>query len=588
MIFLTPVSPILHNERFCLCVCVKFSSVFDNRRIILNHTEVNKMSSMQLLRYLHIGTTGMCYVATEKKPSVRELCRVPDELECLKTLAEGENHRLVTLTIKKAMDSAYLRRSNETIICIAYCLHLVKNKELRDAIHQMLPDLLVTQDDLLLFAFYNKFYSINRTGYGRGLRNAITKWYNLRTTEDLCDMMARRSVINKWSHKDIIRMAHPKIEDPQKVLIVKSTFQGGPNTIENAKCEQNVADMVSYQRLLMIIEFKNLKDGPKAAEMIRKYNIPYAYLPTHLWPHEDVWDALLPSMTYPELLEAIPRLSVMKMLKPTEALSKKYCTALSNMETLRKSQMHPISIYAFLQLYRSKRRYAGTVKEEYYHKKIGMQEIEVNEYVAKKLMNGVNNSFKYLEPIDQSICVVINLRKKLIRRPVFGLKQLTCLDVSLLMALSLFHSGRIVTIMTFSNIRGYLKRIPITTEMSYDEAYKVCTEMTMDKTWQDLGTPLDMAVNEGKHYNTFIIFVDSLLRAGRTGKPPIPSFTRYKTKYQQKSPNSSPRFIVVNMRRRKGDMKFTDDPDSMGMLEIAGFDRNSPKVIEAFMKQQFV
>lgn len=52
--------------------------------------------------------------------------------------------------------------------------------------------------------------------------------------------------------------------------------------------------------------------------------------------------------------------------------------------------------------------------------------------------------------------------------------------------------------------------------------------------------------------------------------------------------SSSTRFIVVNMRRRRGDMKFNDNTESMGMLEIAGFDRNSPKVIEAFVKQQFV
>lgn len=320
------------------------------------------MNAIHLLRFLHMGSTDQCYVASEKKPTVRELCRLPDQLECLKTLATGDNHRLVTLTIKKAIDCADLRRKNETLICIVYCLHLVKNQDLRNAIYQMLPDILVAQDDLLLFAYYNKFYSLDRTGYGRGLRNAIAKWYNLKTPEELCDMIARQSVINKWSHKDVIQMTHPKIQDPQKVLIVKSTFQSGPLTLKNAENDNGVAEMTSYQRLLLIIEFKNLKDPAKAVEMIQKYNIPYAYIPTHMWPHRQVWEALLPSMTYPELLEAIPRLTAMKMLKPSDSLSKKYCSALSNMETLRNSKMHPISVFAFLQLYRSKRRYPEKIK----------------------------------------------------------------------------------------------------------------------------------------------------------------------------------------------------------------------------------
>lgn len=58
----------------------------------------------------------------------------------------------------------------------------------------------------------------------------------------------------------------------------------------------------------------------------------------------------------------------------------------------------------------------------------------------------------------------------------------------------------------------------------------------MDKTWQDLGTPLNVAVEEGKQYNAFIVFVDSIQRAGRGGKPPIMQFNRYKTKFQQKPP----------------------------------------------------
>ncbi|XP_059610291.1 RNA-binding protein Ro60 [Phlebotomus argentipes] len=547
------------------------------------------MNAIQLLRFLHMGTTGQCYVASEKKPNVRELCRIPDQLECLKILATGENHRLVTLTIKKALDSVYLRRTNEAIICIVYCFHLVENQELRNALYQMLPDLLATQEDLLLFAHYNKFYSLTRTGYGRGLKNAVSKWYNLKTPEQMCDMIARRTVINKWSHKDVINIAHPKIEDPQKVLIVKSVFQSGPRVLENAQENGSVANMDSYRRLLLVVEFKNLQDPVKAAEMIRTHNFPFGYLPTHMWPFRQVWEELLHKMTYPELLEAMPRLTAMKMLKPSEALAKKYCTAVGNMETLRKSKMHPISVYAFLQLYRSKRRYTETHKEMYYRKKLGVQEMEFNQHLAKKILFGFNQSFKYLEPIEQNICVVINLRKKLVDRPVFGLKQLTCLEVSLVMALSLLHAGRKVDILTFSDNRGTLKRVPLTKEMSYDEAYKVCIGMLMDKTWQDLSTPFNEAMMKNKEYNAIIVFVDSLLRAGKSASSMLMAFNRYKIKGQrQKYSNPFSRFVVVNMRRKKADLKFHGDDEKMGILEIAGFDRHSPKVIEAFVKQQFV
>ncbi|GAB0092977.1 hypothetical protein DMENIID0001_080290 [Sergentomyia squamirostris] len=546
------------------------------------------MNAMHLLRFLHTGNMEPCYVASKKKTSVRELCRIPENLECLKTLASSEQHRMVTLTIKKALDSPCLRRKDEALICIVYCLHLVNNQELRNAIHHMLPDILVTQQDLFLFAYYNKFYSLTRTGYGRGLRNAISKWYNLRTPEELVDMMGSRHVFHKWSHKDILNVAHPKIKDPEKVLIVKSAFQSNQKTFENAKDNNDLATMIAHQRLLLILEFKNLKDPAKAAQMIEKHKFPFAYLPTHLWKFRVVWEVLLPTMTYPELLEVIPRLSALKMLKPSDSLSKKFCAALSNMELIKKSKMHPISVYAFLQLYRSKCRYPEQFKETYYRQKLKVEEMEVNQYFTRKIMSGVNHSFKYLEPIDQDICVVINLRKNFMNKSVFGLKQLTCLDVSLLMALSMLHAGRNVAVMTYTEAKGSLTRVPLTKEMTYDEAHKICEDMAMVKTFQLLGTPLDVALAEGKKYNVFIVFVDSAQRCGRNGKPPFLQFMHYKTKCQQKPPNSSVRYIMVNLRRRKGDMKFNDNPESMGMMEIAGFDRNTPKIIEAFVKQQFV
>ena len=51
-------------------------------------------------------------------------------------------------------------------------------------------------------------------GHGRGLRDAVARWYNDRDASSVAYQMVKYRNREGWTHKDAIRIAHPKPKTP--------------------------------------------------------------------------------------------------------------------------------------------------------------------------------------------------------------------------------------------------------------------------------------------------------------------------------------------------------------------------------------
>ena len=58
-------------------------------------------------------------------------------------------------------------------------------------------------------------------GWGRGLKTAIAKWYQDKTTDELAYQTLKYQSRDRWSHRDLLRLSHPKTKDVNKNAIYK-------------------------------------------------------------------------------------------------------------------------------------------------------------------------------------------------------------------------------------------------------------------------------------------------------------------------------------------------------------------------------
>lgn len=151
-----------------------------------------------------------------------------------------------------------------------------------------------------------------------------------------------------------------------------------------------------------------------------------------------------------------------------------------------------------------------------------------------------------------------------------------------MLAFSLLKREKDVTIMAFSENEGKLQSVPINRDMNFDKAMSICTEASVDRTYQNLGLPFKSAAEQRKKVDIFITLVDSVARTCRAGKPPLDEFRQYKKNMNCKMA----KYCVINLTRRGQDFKIPN-PSTKGFLEISGFGIETPKIIEAFSKNYF-
>jgi 60 kDa SS-A/Ro ribonucleoprotein len=58
-------------------------------------------------------------------------------------------------------------------------------------------------------------------GWGRGLRNAIGRWYVYRKADDLAHQAVKYQRRDGWSHGDLLRLAHPKAPSAQHEAVFR-------------------------------------------------------------------------------------------------------------------------------------------------------------------------------------------------------------------------------------------------------------------------------------------------------------------------------------------------------------------------------
>ena len=163
----------------------------------------------RLERFLILGSEGGSYYANERNLTI-ENCE--SALKCIE-----ENPRRTIDMIVDVSDSGRAPKNDQAIFLLAL-MSASKNLQTRDLAYAALPK--VCRIGTHLFQFIEGMES--QRGWSRGMRTAVANWYKSKSIDNLAEQLTKYQQRNGWSHRDVLRLAHPKGTPAQSRLFAWS------------------------------------------------------------------------------------------------------------------------------------------------------------------------------------------------------------------------------------------------------------------------------------------------------------------------------------------------------------------------------
>jgi 60 kDa SS-A/Ro ribonucleoprotein len=260
--------------------------------------------------------------------------------------------------------------------------------------------------------------------------------------------------------------------------------------------------------------------------------------------------------------------------------------ALSDEEKVRSGWMHPVA-YANAYFAYTKGVYKTQTSYGYTNKQFVHKTWNVNPTVAAALEDGFYAAFGNVKPSGARVMLSLDVSGSMGAAATSGLAALDCRQASALMALVTLRSEDYVTINGFTSGRvsstywGYgrsngvndvsgLTELDISAKASIDSAIKTVSGLPFGGT--DCSLPMRYALQKKQEIDLFVIYTDNETWAGP--QHPHEALTAY-----NKQMGREARLAVVAMA---GGEFTIADPDSSLMLDVAGFDSATPKIISEF------
>lgn len=496
---------------------------------------------IRLDRWLLLGSESGSYYATEKKLTKENAEAV---LKCIQL----DGARAVT-RIAEISDSGRAPKNDPAVFALAMAAGL-GDARTKAAALAALPK--VCRIGTHLFHFIQAVQGFR--GWGRGLRTAIGSWYLDRPLDNLAQQLAKYQQRDGWSHRDLLRLSHPKSEKPEVNSVLRWAVGKAPAD-KSVDGEFSMAELPKIiQGLEKAISSKEAK--PKeAAKVISEYKLPRECVPTEWLRHAEVWEALLADMPMTATVRNLGNMSKVGLLKPFSEASKVVCERLSNVEQIRKSRVHPIAILMAERTYASGQGLRGS------------GEWTAVPQVIDALDDAFYAAFANVEPTGKRWMLGLDVSASM-ASPIAG-TAMSCCEGATALALVTAHVEQDYLIGRFNT--GY-ESCPFSKKTRLDDALKYTRSINGGGT--DCSLPMLVALQDNLKFDVFVVLTDSETWAGRIH--PVQALRQYRDKT-----GIGAKLIVVGMVSNRFSIA---DPDDGGMMDVVGFDTATPALMVDFAR----
>lgn len=410
-------------------------------------------------------------------------------------------------------------------------------------------------------------------GWGRALRRAVSNWYLDKPTDALAYQILKYRSREGWTHRDLLRKAHPETEDPAQAKLLDYIAHRA-----KARDDGSEYDLTGLPDLVAAYEEARTAPTERIVQLIETCPLSWEMLPNDAIESAAVWGALLDQgMPVTALLRQLPRLTRLGVLDgfwgtANAKRCKQVVARLTDPAVLAKGRVHPISVLVALRTYASG------------HGARGSGTWTPLRQIVDALDEGFYAAFKAVQPTGKRTLLALDVSGSM-TAPISGM-PLTAREAAAALALVTARTEPDYEILGFTmggqqpmeGNNGHwstaVSRLAISPRQRLDDVLKQISNLPFSGT--DCALPMLWALEHKVPIDTFVVYTDSETWAG--------AIHPYQALRQYREQMGIPAKLVVVAMTSTG---FSiADPDDAGMLDVAGFDSAVPTLIADFSVEE--
>src|SRR5437762_2141671 len=402
-------------------------------------------------------------------------------------------------------------------------------------------------------------------GWGRGLRNAVGRWYMERGADDLAHQAVKYQQRDGWSHRDLLRLAHPKAPSAQHDAVFRWMLAGADSLGERevkrkVRGEDRVASYGAVGSLPKLIEaFEQAKKASSPAEIVKlitEHDLPREAIPTQWLNDVAVWDALLARMPMTATIRNLGKMTNIGLVEPFSDAAKLIVRKLGDETLLKRARIHPLAVLIAEKVYAQGKGDKGALTWKPVPK------------VVDALDAAFYATFKNVEPCGKPVLLALDVSGSMGCSWLAG-SCLTPREASAAMALVTAATEEEYHIMGFSSRFMPLKISP---RMRLDDVVKGISDLPFGGT--DSALPMIWAREHSMNVSGVVTYTDS--ESCAVTIHPAQALRQYRSEFVDDA-----KALVVGMTSNGFTLA---DPNDRGMLDVVGFDTTVPAVIADFVR----
>ena len=406
---------------------------------------------------------------------------------------------------------------------------------------------LILRTSTMLFDFLTRYEAAepSSTGWGRRHRKVICDWYLNKPARSLRYQVTKYRQRNGWTHRDVLRLAHPKTRDPEQRTIFRwiTGLNKGSEIEGLLKGEDETTE---YLRDFRTVQQAETIDE-KTLEIIRKHKFSREHLSSASLGSRAGYRAILPHMPVTALLRNLCNLIKHGVLDDADD-QRMVLDKLSDESALEKARIHPLQILV-----------AGGA-------------LQVRAESCNKLRDCLDSSFhkcfKHAPRTGKKFMVGLDVSGSMTW--TMCNQPITCMRGALALTLAILAREDNTQVMAFSNELTKLNLDPGKTLETNEAKLK---NLRFSST--DAALPILHALKQNISVDCFVVITDNETWAGRV--KPEDALREYRRK--MKAPKTA--LIVIAMTSTEFSI---GDPLDRYTLNLAGFDANMHATIAEFLR----
>lgn len=490
-----------------------------------------------LTRFLILGCEGGTYYAGERKLTLKNA-------ECVLDCAKIDPARTVDLIVSIS-EAGRAPKNDPAIFALALVASNGKlNAELKRAAKLALEALpRVCRIGTHLFQFVEAVNSLR--GWGRGLKRAIGNWYLSKTPEQLAYQVTKYAQRNGWSHRDVLRLAHPQTKQRDLNGVLQYVTQK----------EKWLASKAAGQRLLVTVEEAKTASITNLKRWIREEGLVREHIPTERLGNKEIWEALLENMPATAMLRNLAKMTSIELVAPLSSGTALVCERLRDMEFLKKARVHPFSVLLALRTYMQG------------HGTLGSLTWTPVPQVVAALNDAFYLSFGAITPTNKRFLLGIDVSGSM-SSAVQG-SLVSCREAAAVMAMVAMRTEPQTHAFGFTN---HFEDLGLHAGMDLKAVMEGTCRRNFGST--DCSVPMVHALQHKIPVDVFCVYTDNETYAGRIH--PHVALENYR-----KNMGIDAKLVVFGMTATP----FTiANPNDAGMLDVVGFDAAAPEVVSEFVR----